>query len=421
MKRIEIGKNKRTPKNDKVIINKNSQVSSPKPCKLIERIKSIQKKISDLPLLPQILIISIPFAIILGLTAYFSYRIVFDRPDSSSFDMRLPRGSTTTDKKGITLDDISNPKNKQNPLNGTLMSSKEYEEMTKYPPIASVFGNTPDARPPSGLYKADMAFEVLVEGDITRIVGMFWSQPIDKLGPIRSARKYHIDLIAPYDPLFMHIGYAHSTNNDDTDALKAINSNRIKSVSNTHWRDSTRPAPYNAYSSTENIHELADSYNYSYTKNITPWRFKNDGILGKRGNKSEILISFMGNYTEGKTYDVRWQYDVDSNSYLRFYGANPHSDSETEIQIGAKNLIVQYTTIYTAAGDTSGRKVVTVVGSGEGLLFQDGKQIEITWEQSSNSSRAVYKYKSSGEEVEFNRGMVWVSILGNNQGEVIVK
>ena len=388
-----------------------------------EKFQAFQEKIKALPLIPQILIVSIPFILILGGMTYISYRIIFDIPDSQKLNIKNPRILIGQDNEPISLDEIANPKTKENPLNGILLTAEEYEEMTKYPPIASVFGNTLDTRPHSGLQQADIAFEMLVEGDITRIVGMFWTNQPEKIGSIRSARKYFIDIIAPYDPLFMHIGYAHSTNCVETDAQKALYDNKIKTVSNaaTFWRTNDRPAPHNAYTSTANIHAGADKLNYTGSKSITPWKFKNDATEDNRGNISRIMVSFLGTYREGRTYDVRWEYDKSLNGYRRFYGANPHSDNETGEQIIAKNIIIQYTDISTPSADNGGRKAIKIVGSGTGLLFQDGKQIEITWEQTSVTSRVVYKNKSTGNEIEFNRGMIWVMVTEEGQGEIIVE
>ncbi|HOU75553.1 MAG TPA: DUF3048 domain-containing protein [Candidatus Dojkabacteria bacterium] len=390
---------------------------------LKEKIQDFQRKIKELPLIPQVLVVSIPFIIVLGGMAHMSYRIIFDIPASDNLNIQSPRALVNEDGEVIDLDEISNPKTAENPLNGVLMSPEEYENMIKYPPVASVFGNTIDAREPSGLYQADLAFEMLVEGDITRIVGMFWTYQPEKLGSLRSARKPFIDILTPYDPLFMHIGYAHSTNSVETDAQKALSDNHIKTVggSASFWRTKDRIAPHNAYTSVANIHEAADKMKYTYTKEIIPWKFKSDATEEERGDVSQIMVSFMGSYREGRSYDVRWEYDPGTNSYKRFYGSKPHSDNETNQQIVAKNVIIQYTEVYHPAADNYGRKAITIIGSGEGLLFQDGKQIEITWEQSSATSRNVYKIKETGAEVEFNRGMIWVMITQKGQGEVIVK
>lgn len=90
------------------------------------------------------------------------------------------------------------------PLTGT-----PGETATDKRPFAVVINNDVKARPQSGLHKADIVYEVLAEGDITRLLAIFQSQvPPDSIGPVRSARSYFIDLAKGYDPIFVFHGWS---------------------------------------------------------------------------------------------------------------------------------------------------------------------------------------------------------------------
>src|SRR5699024_9452925 len=55
--------------------------------------------------------------------------------------------------------------------------------------VEVMVNNHPKARPQSGLSKADIVFEVLAEGKITRFLALFQSEKPDMVGPVRSARE----------------------------------------------------------------------------------------------------------------------------------------------------------------------------------------------------------------------------------------
>jgi hypothetical protein len=85
-------------------------------------------------------------------------------------------------------------------------------------PLAVMIENHVDARPQSGLSNADVVYETVVEGGITRFMPVFYcgAQAKDVLvAPVRSARQFFIDMASEYQmPLYAHVGGA---NGDDTD------------------------------------------------------------------------------------------------------------------------------------------------------------------------------------------------------------
>src|SRR5699024_9714062 len=64
--------------------------------------------------------------------------------------------------------------------------------------VGFMVNNHPKARPQSGLSKADIVFEVLAEGKITRFLALFQSEKPDMVGPVRSAREYYFELANGY-------------------------------------------------------------------------------------------------------------------------------------------------------------------------------------------------------------------------------
>src|SRR4030066_1764105 len=92
-----------------------------------------------------------------------------------------------------------------NPINGTLYTKREAKAWKDKVPLAIMVENSIVARPQSGLSKADIVYEALAEGGITRVAAVFLSQG-SQIGPVRSARKYYYDWISEYKPIYAHWG-----------------------------------------------------------------------------------------------------------------------------------------------------------------------------------------------------------------------
>src|SRR5690625_4983119 len=73
-------------------------------------------------------------------------------------------------------------------------------------PVSVMVNNHPAARPQSGLSQADIVFEILAEGGITRFLALFQSEQPEVVGPVRSAREYYFELATGYDALYVFHG-----------------------------------------------------------------------------------------------------------------------------------------------------------------------------------------------------------------------
>ncbi|GIW49783.1 MAG: hypothetical protein KatS3mg080_0394 [Anoxybacillus sp.] len=130
-------------------------------------------------------------------------------------------------------------------------------EKTMQRAVAVMINNYPAARPQSGLHKADIVYEVLAEGDITRLLAIYQSEQPDVIGPVRSARDYFIQLSNGFHALYVCHGWS-------PEAQKLLKSGAADYVNGLFydgtlfWRDRTRKAPHNSYISFENIKKGAE-------------------------------------------------------------------------------------------------------------------------------------------------------------------
>ena len=89
------------------------------------------------------------------------------------------------------------------------------EEESLSRPVAVMINNHPLARPQSGLSQADIVYEFITEGNVTRLLAIFQSELPEQIGPVRSARDYFIHMAKGLDAFYVAHGYS-------PDALAAV-------------------------------------------------------------------------------------------------------------------------------------------------------------------------------------------------------
>lgn len=329
--------------------------------------------------------------------------------------------------------DPSIPRTEPCPLNGQLYTKQEREIWEKRRPLAVMIENHAEARPQSGLSKADVVYESVAEGGISRFMGVFYCgiavQSVS-LAPVRSARTYFLPWVLEYDALYSHVGGAGRCNDDTVDnrakALCQIEQYKIKDMDQfgisfpTCYRNYDRldhpvVTEHTMVCVTDKLYKLAaergwtnvDTKGVSWNKSFEPWKYKDDAKDGDRG--ASFSASFVAWKGYEREYGVRWDYDRASNSYKRFNGGLPHTDLETKEQLTAKNVIIIFAKEIGPVDDKA-HLLYNNTGSGEGLLFQDGKTTKVNWRKPERSSRTKF-YDASGREVSLNRGTIWIEML----------
>ena len=354
--------------------------------------------------------------------------------------------SATSGRRKSKLN-IDLPKTEACPINGMMYTKPEAEIWQKRRPILAMIENHLDSRPQSGISKADIVYEAVAEGGITRFLTVFYCGVASDdyiIGQIRSARVYFINLAAEYgiDPLYVHWGGANNICNDcpgkvkpagdinsKVDAYKLLEKlgwmngrygNDMNGAANTGYpalfTDDRRlelAAEHQKVGSTDKIYEEATKRGFEYKDNdgnawdktYTPWKFV-DGKSVAVPSATNIVFNFWDSM-EG--YDVNWKYDASTNSYMRFNGGKEHIDLEGNQQISTKNVVIMYVK-EEGPVDNEHHMFYTVIGTGEALIFKNGEVIKGTWSKKSMEARTMFK-DEGGVEIEFVRGSVWISLL----------
>ena len=328
--------------------------------------------------------------------------------------------------------DPSIPRTQPCPLNGKLYTKQEEAIWQKRRPLAVMIENHQESRPQSGLSSADVVYEAVAEGGITRFMSVFYcgiaAQSVN-LAPVRSARTYFLPWVLEYDALYNHVGGAGVCDDPTVDtrakALCQIDQYKIKDMDQfgisfpTCYRNPDRldhpvATEHTMVCVTDKLLKIAsdrgwtnvDTNGVSWDKNFVSWKFKDDAAAAERSASFSATFTAWKGYSD---YSVKWVYDKSSNTYKRFNGGQPHTDLETKEQLTAKNVIILFAD-ETGPVDEHGHLLYDNIGSGTGLLYQDGKNIKVTWQKANRNARTKF-FDSSGKEVSFNRGQIWIEML----------
>lgn len=339
----------------------------------------------------------------------------------------------------IAFDDTL-PKTEPCPLNGALYSKQQREWWEKHRPLGVMIENHEDTRPQSGISSADVIYEAVAEGGITRFFGVFYCKDGGQVGPIRSARTYFLDFASEYgdNPLYAHVGGANAAG--PADALSQIEQygwagyndlNQFSIGFPTFWRDydrlgHTTATEHTMYSTTKKLWDYAktrgltnvDKDGVAWDKEFVSYSFKDDGSQNERPKGQSIHIAFWSGYSK---YFVDWTYNPKTNTYARNNGGVSHIDLDNKKQLSTKNIIVLFMQETNAIDgyENNIHLLYKTKGTGKALAFFDGKKKEATWKKDLRTSRTLL-FDTNGTPIKFNSGILWFEILPTD-GEVTVK
>lgn len=267
--------------------------------------------------------------------------------------------------------------------------------------------NSPDARPQSGIQDAGVVFEAIAEGGITRFLTLYQEARPSYVGPVRSLRPYYIDFATPFDAPIAHVGGSPEAlaqiRNGGKDLDQFFNSG-------SYWRVSTRYAPHNVYTSFDKMDALNAKKGYTTSK-VQPWPRKTEKKVTAAPTARTINLGISSYY-----YNVHYDYDAATNSYLRSEGGAAHrattSQADTTGQQLHPKVVIALVVPYSIV-DSSGHSGYNTNGSGAAYVFQDGGVTVGTWSKTSRSGQFVFK-DSAGADIQLNPGQTWVTLLAKS-------
>jgi len=363
------------------------------------------------------------YSLIFLLSFFLSYFYYLDQYTLGAFAYLQRRFTNPS----LSEEDLaSEPKTEQCPLNGALYGKTARSLWETRRPLGVMIENSVDSRPQSGLSTADVVFEAVAEGGITRFLAIYYCQDTEIIGPVRSARVYFMDFLGGFgkSPLYAHVGGANTPG--PADALGQIEEegwagyndlNQFSIGFPTFWRDYERlpgvAVEHTMYTNSQKLWEVAakrgltnkDKNGKSWDAGYRSWKFEKDSSLSDRPQKQQIKFGFWEDYPN---FNVVWDYNKKTNFYLRTNGGKPHLDKNTNTQIKAKNVVVLFVDESVANdGYEKGQHMLyDLIGTGEALLFKNGKAIEATWSKKDRYSQ-IYLFDQQDRELSFTNGTIW--------------
>lgn len=265
--------------------------------------------------------------------------------------------------------------------------------------VAVIVENSSKARPQSGLADADVVYEVLAEGGITRFLALYHCGSPRVVGPVRSVRPYFAVIAREWRAAIAHCG----GDSKDIDAVRSLN---LVDVDELHdgrgfWRDRTRGMPHNLYVSANNVRSRAAESAKAASATTPaaptpPWGFKDWEKSPARG----LDINY------GKSYTV--SYRLASGCYERLINGSPHRDRESGKTLTAANVIVQFAKSRVVYADLG--LAIDLTGKGRAVYLLGGKVSEGYWEKEDDQSPTRF-LTADGKRIDVAKGVTWVQVV----------
>jgi hypothetical protein len=288
-------------------------------------------------------------------------------------------------------------------------------ETGKKRPYAIQFSNFKTVRNQWGIGQADILYEALVEGGITRLLAIGENFTGDRIGSVRSSRHYFASFADEYDAIYIHYGKTKYA----VTKLKNLGINNLDGetgIGNTvFYRDNSMKAPHNAFTSLDRILEgiKQKGYRTEHGEDYKPHFgfYENDTDLVSDLACNKLSIK----YPDNKPYFV---YNQTDKLYLRYQFGEIHKDSNTGEQLAFKNIIVQFVKEWNI--DKNGYQTMDIENTeGKGYYITNGKVVNITWKKNESKKWMRY-YDMAGEELTINPGKTYIAIFPDNKTKDVV-
>ena len=272
-------------------------------------------------------------------------------------------------------------------------------------PYAIMINNIGEALPQSGISQAEAVYECLVEHGITRLMCEFQNiENLSKVGSIRSARHYYMDLAEDNEAIFTHFGqsiFAKARIDEGYPTISGLSGYS----GDVFYRTDDREAPHNVFSSRDGL--LAGLSATGLTRDYP------EGYKGRLNFYHEDTVPEKGDAANKVSMPFPdcspwFEYNTEDKLYYRYQYGEPHIDAENNEQLKFKNLIIQYAQRSVISNED--HQDYTQIGSGKGLFITDGKVNPITWKRESAADRTTYFYED-GTPVYLNTGKSYFAVV----------
>jgi hypothetical protein len=284
-----------------------------------------------------------------------------------------------------------------------------------HPALAVKIENSLDARPQTGLNAADMVWEEVVEGGITRYVAVYHSILPPEIGPVRSVRPMDPAIGAPLRGLFAFSGGQGPYVSAVADAGLQVLSND-KGADGFH-RIGSRKAPHNVYADPAVLLSQADAQHQAAPPaqfDIAPAADQASALTA--GTPAAALKLTLSGLSQ-----PNWTWNGADGTWVRAERTTPAVEA-SGARLHATNVVVlRVDVVTTSRKDPAGNPVPETLldGRGEALVATAGRTLPVTWAKNGVTDRLAL-LGADGKPVTLAPGTTWVELVPNNGGAVTV-
>ncbi len=274
------------------------------------------------------------------------------------------------------------------------------------PAVVVKIDNVDQARPQTGINQADVVYEEMVEGGLTRLAAVFQSSYPNPVGPVRSGR---LTDSAVADDLHHPVLAYSGTNNV---FLPILRSQPLTDIDDENhgsffFRTDYAPEPHNLYTEVTKL-AAADTVQspppplFSFRPNGTP--FVGAGV----SPAAAIGIRFPA-------ASILWTFVAAADKWVREQNGTPDVD-RAHVQVAASNVVIQFVR-YIVSGTATGEGLPpapipegVLVGTGQVWVLSGGRIVKGTWSRTSLTSTTRF-VDSAGAPILLAPGRTWVELV----------
>ena len=275
------------------------------------------------------------------------------------------------------------------------------------PALAGKIDNHPSARPQVGLDEADIVFEELVEGGLTRYIAVWHSSLPAEIGPVRSVRPMDPEIVSPFGGIFAYSGgqVRFIQMMQEAPVYNAIHGQ--PDTEETFYRTSAKVAPHNVLVKApelvdQHLNLPAPERQFAYAPSVEE---STAVVAGSPVTSMNPRFSGFSSPT--------WEWDGTQGTFLRFQTNGAADSASSGNQIFATNVVVLQVGIDVVEDIPTTR----LVNQGKGWVATGGSILEINWFKATPESPIILT-TDDGEEVRLGVGNTWIELIPNDSSDV---
>ncbi len=268
------------------------------------------------------------------------------------------------------------------------------------PSLAAKIDNHPLARPQVGLDQADIVFEELVEGGITRYVAVWHSTLPEEIGPVRSVRPMDPDIVSPFGGILAYSGGQQRFIEAMLDAPVASAIHGQSDVQDFFYRSTTTTAPHNVIvRAPDLVAYFADRAGPAPQFNFAPnTEASSAASAGEELASMRVLLSSFS--------APSWEWSGEDGVFYRSQTNGAADLAISGEQISADNVVVLFVDIQVIQDIPT----TNLVDQGEGYVATGGKYLPIRWSKSA-SDQPIELTDGSGARILLAPGHTWIELV----------